>query len=238
MTSFDKQLFDAAVTPYRQAGKFATHFARGKLTGDPVFREILAKGLIESKSHVLDIGCGQGLLSSWLHAAGSMASHPGWPAGWKTAPRDVSVKGIELMPADVKRARQALSAHSNRFSFEVGDMCTTSFGTAQTVVILDVLHYVPHAAQQDVLKRARDALLPKGLLIMRIGDAAGGWGFRISNWVDHAVTLSRGHRLSRLYCRPLNEWISQLGHLGFRVEATPMSQGTPFANVLLLAHTR
>ena len=117
-------------------------------------------------------------------------------------------------------------------------MCTTSFGQAQTVVILDVLHYVPHAAQQDVLKRVRDALSPKGLLIMRIGDAAGGWGFRISNWVDHAVTLSRGHRLPRLYCRPLTEWISQLGHLGFRVEAKPMSRGTPFANVLLVAHTR
>lgn len=237
MTRFEKQLFDAAVAPYRQAGKFATHFARGKLTGDPVFREILARGLIESRSHVLDIGCGQGLLSSWLHAADGMASHPGWPAGWQAAPREVSVKGIELMPADVKRARQALSAQADRFSFEVGDMCSTAFEKAQAVVILDVLHYVPYAAQQDVLKRVRDALSPMGRLILRIGDASAGLGFKVSNWVDHAVTLSRGHRLSRLYCRPLSEWMSQLGQLGFRVEATPMSQGTPFANVLLVAHT-
>jgi hypothetical protein len=86
------------------------------------------------------------------------------------------------------------------------------------------------------LQRVLDALSPGGLLILRVGDAAGGLGFKVSNWVDHVVTLARGHSLSRLYCKPLADWISQLQRLGFRVEAKPMSQGTPFANVLLLAH--
>ena len=238
MTTFEEQLFDTAVEPYRQAGKFATHFARGKLTGDPVFREILARGLVAPNTHVLDIGCGQGLLSAWLLAAERMAKNPGWPSGWKAAPYAVTGKGIELMPADVVRAEQALSAHESRFKFEAGDMCSTPFEKAETVVILDVLHYVPYAAQEDVLQRVLDALTPQGLLILRVGDAAGGLGFKVSNWVDHVVTLARGHSLSRLYCKPLADWISQLERLGFRVEAKPMSQGTPFANVLLLAHKK
>lgn len=235
MTTFEDRLFDAAVQPYRNAGKFATHFARGKLTGDPVFREILARGLIAPNTHVLDIGCGQGLLSAWLLAADSLASHPAWPPGWRTAPRAVTVRGIELMPADVLRAAKALSAHQARFKFEVGDMCTTPLEKANTAVILDVLHYVPYAAQEDVLQRVFDALMPEGLLILRIGDAAGGFGFKVSNWVDHVVTQARGHSLSRLYCKPVSEWLNQLTGLGFDVEAKPMSQGTPFANVLLLA---
>jgi SAM-dependent methyltransferase len=235
MTPFEKRLFDSAVAPYVQAGKFAMHFARGKLSGDPVFREILQRGLIAADSHVVDIGCGQGLLSAWLLAAGDMASDADWPKNWGQAPRNVTVKGIELMPADVERANTALKAHANRFTFEVGDMCTTAFGKAQTVAILDVLHYVPYAAQEDVLARVRDALAPQGLLILRIGDAGGGWGFRVSNWVDSVVFFMRGHKSSRLYCRTLAEWIGVLQKIGFQVETKPMSEGTPFANVLMLA---
>jgi SAM-dependent methyltransferase len=237
MTPFEKRLFDSAVAPYVQAGKFAMHFARGKLSGDPVFREILQRGLIAADSHVVDIGCGQGLLSAWLLAAGDMASDADWPKNWGQAPRNVTVKGIELMPADVERANTALKAHANRFTFEVGDMCTTAFGKAQTVAILDVLHYVPYAAQEDVLARVRDALAPQGLLILRIGDAGGGWGFRVSNWVDSVVFFMRGHKSSRLYCRTLAEWISVLQKIGFQVETKPMSEGTPFANVLMLARS-
>lgn len=236
MTTFEKKLLDEAIAPYKQAGKFAANFARGKLAGDPVFKEILQRGLIPAKAHVVDIGCGQGLLSAWLLAAESMASTSPWPATWGKPPRGVSVHGIELMPADVLRAKKALGAHQGSLTFETGDMCTTAFGKAQVAVILDVLHYVPYAAQEDVLLRVRDALLPSGLLILRIGDADGGLGFKVSNWVDTVVTLARGHSLSRLYCRPLSEWLSLLRKLGFNVESKSMSKGTPFANVMLLAH--
>lgn len=235
MTLFEKRLFDKAVEPYVQAGKFAMHFAKGKLSGDPVFREILRRGLIAPDSHVVDIGCGQGLLSAWLLAADTLAVDSDWPKDWGPAPRNVTVKGIELMPADVARANTALKTHAKRFTFEVGDMCQAAFGKAHTVAILDVLHYVPYAAQEDVLARVHDALAPHGLLILRIGDAAGGWGFKMSNWVDSVVFFMRGHKSSRLYCRTLAEWTGVLQKIGFQVETKPMSEGTPFANVLMLA---
>ncbi len=235
MTPLIQQLLDAATAPYLQAGKFAWHFARGKLSGDPVFKEILQRGLIAPNTHVIDIGCGQGLLSAWLLAAETTASTKNWPAEWASPPKAFTVKGIELMPNDVERARKALKHAPDRFTFETGDMCTTAFEKAQTVVILDVLHYVPFAAQEDVLVRVKDALTPKGLLILRIGDANAGMGFKISNWVDNIVFLCRGHKLSRLYCRSLSDWLYLLNKLGFHVESKPMSQGTPFSNVLLLA---
>lgn len=238
MTPFEKRLFAVAIAPYRQAGKFAMHFARGKLSGDPVFREILQRGLIAPGAHVIDIGCGQGLLSAWLLAAGSMAADPDWPKNWACAPGNVTVRGVELMPADVERARTALKLHENRFKFEVGDMCATPFEKANIVAILDVLHYVPYAAQEDVLMRVRDALSPQGLLILRIGDASGGWGFKVSNWVDNVVFFMRGHKSSRLYCRSLSEWTGVLSKIGFHVDTKPMSQGTPFANVLMLARLK
>jgi SAM-dependent methyltransferase len=235
MATFIQQLLDAATAPYLQAGKFAWHFARGKLSGDPVFQEILQRGLIAPHTHVIDIGCGQGLLSSWLLAAETCAEIGNWPLDWQPPPKAVSVKGIELMSNDVERAQKALAHAKDRFTFETGDMCTTAFEKAQTIVILDVLHYVTFAAQDDVLLRVRNALSPSGLLILRIGDANAGLGFKISNWVDNIVFLCRGHKPSRLYCRSLSDWLVALNKLGFQVESKPMSQGTPFSNVLLLA---
>ena len=241
MTSTDAQfvrsLIDRAATPYRQAGNYAWHFARGKLGGDPAFAGLLERGLLTGRKRVLDIGCGQGLLSAWLLAAQASASEGRWPQAWPAAPSPEHVRGIELMQHDVDRADEALRTEvaQGRASFVAADMCTANFGQADAVVILDVLHYVPVAAQDEVLRRVRAALPPDGVLLLRIGDAGAGLPFRISNWVDFVVTTLRGHRLTKLYCRPLAEWQRVLASLGFAVQAQPMSQGTPFANVLLVA---
>ncbi len=230
------ELLDQATAPYRPLGPFPWHFARGKLSGDPAFAGLLQRGLIPAHARLLDIGCGQGLLASLLGSlTGQSAAERAWPAHWATAPQGVQVHGIELMPRDVERARTALAHLGERVRFTLGNMCTADFGQADVAVILDVLHYVDYAAQEDVLRRVRAALAPGGTLLLRVGDASAGLPFRISNWVDAVVTFVRGHRLTRLYCRPLGEWQALLVQLGFRVESIPMHQGTPFANILLVA---
>lgn len=229
-------LLEQATAPYRPLGKFAWHFARGKLGGDPAFAGLLQRGLIPANARLLDIGCGQGLLAALLGSlTGHSAAERAWPAGWAPAPTGVQVHGIELMPRDVERARQALAHLRQRARFTQADMCTTDFDAADVAVILDVLHYVGYEAQEEVLRRVRAALAPGGTLLLRVGDAAAGLPFRISNWVDAVVTFVRGHRLSRLYCRALGDWQALLHQLGFAVEAIPMHQGTPFANILLVA---
>ena len=57
----------------------------------------------------------------------------------------------------------------------------------------------------------------------------------ICNWVDHAVTFVRGHRLPTLYGRRLADWIAMLKNLGFEVETMSMSEGKPFANIMLIS---
>jgi 2-polyprenyl-3-methyl-5-hydroxy-6-metoxy-1,4-benzoquinol methylase len=228
--SFVKDLVETAAAPYRSAGRFAWNFAKGKLGGDPAFAGLLQYGLIPDGSRILDIGCGQGLLASWLLTARQSYEKGSWPVDWPAPPAVASLHGIELMKSDVERAQQALG---NAARFTVGDMCKTDFGSVDAVVILDVLHYVDYAAQDDVLRRVKEALSPNGRLLLRVGDANGGWRFRCSLYVDHVVTWVRGHRNARLYCRPLTEWEAALKRLGFSVKPMPMNQGTPFANILL-----
>lgn len=229
---FKKRLLDRATRPYRAGGRFAWHFARGKLDGDPAFAALLARALIGEDDRVLDLGCGQALLANWLDAACALHAAGDWPSALPIPPRIANYRGIELMPRDVERARNAMPAHAR---IEQGDIRAVDYGTVDRIVILDVLHYIDPVAQDAVLARVRDALAPHGALLLRVGDAEGGLRFRISNWVDQAVTLVRGHRLGALHCRPLSAWIDALEALGFAVDALPMSAGTPFANVLLVA---
>ena len=102
-------------------------------------------------------------------------------------------------------------------------------------MILDVLHYVDLDAQEEVLRRVRDALAPGGRLLLRVGDASSRRGFAVSQWVDRTVTRVRGHKVSPTWGRTLEQWKSLLTRLGFALQSVPMSQGTPFANVLLVA---
>ena len=226
------ELLDAATAPYRKGGLFTYHFARGKLSRDPVFAFLLQQGLIGENAEVVDIGCGQGLLASLLTAAAGAASRP---RGWPVAHPLKGYFGVDLMQADITRATAALGHLSPRVRFAQGDMCESAFPACDIVVILDVLHYVPIDAQNAVIDRVIAALRAHGRLLLRIGDERGGLGFAISQWVDRVVTRVRGHRVTPTFCRPLADWVLLLQDKGLSVQAIPMHQGTPFANILLRA---
>ena len=226
-----RSLVDAASAPYRRSGRFAWHFARGKLRWDPVFSHVVEQGLIAPRARVLDIGCGQGLLASLVDAAGAAEREGRWSKAWAAAPAGAQVTGIELMERDVARARNALG---DRAQFVCGDMRTAAFPRSDAVVILDVLHYISIAEQDLVLARVRSALGDSGRLILRVGDAAARRGFAASQWVDRVVTFVRGHRVRPEFGRPLADWKARLADLGFQVTSRPMHAGTPFANILLV----
>jgi len=226
-----RALVDAASIRYRAAGRFAWYFARIKLAGDPAFAAILRRGLLSDRARILDLGCGQGLLASWLLAAQATEFEGGWPRDWPPAPAPRQLLGIDVDRREVARARAALG---ERAHFVQGDIRHVDYGSVDAIVILDVLHYTDHASQEAVLSRARAALAPHGVLLLRVGDADGGAGFALSKLVDRLVVLARRHELAHLACRPAREWRALLEKLGFLTEAVSMSEGNPFANVLLI----
>jgi SAM-dependent methyltransferase len=233
--STPRALIDAASAPYRHAGGWPYHHARGKLSRDPAFAAILRLGLLKQCDRILDLGCGQGLLAAWLIAARSCHARGAWPQSWPAPPAPVSIRGIELNPKEVTRARDALAEGAE---FVGGDIRETAFGNADALVILDVLHYIDYCAHAPLLKRVHAALSPGGLMLLRVSDAEAGLRFRVGRCVDRAVLLARGHGFGPLYCRALGDWRRLLDESQFCSEAMPMSAGTPFANVLLIARPR
>ena len=230
--SFYRSLAREAAALYDRRDRFARHFAFGKLTGDPAFREMLERGLLPPGGALLDLGCGQGVLPALLLAARDSHARGRWPAGWPAPPNPRAVRGIDLAARDIERARKAVGEQAQ---FVAGDIRDTDYGRADAVVILDVLHYIDFEAQEKALRRVRETLADGGVLLLRVASLSRGWRYRYTVLVDRAVMALRGHRLPRLWNRPLAEWLERLEALGFGVEAHPMSAGTPFANVLLVA---
>jgi SAM-dependent methyltransferase len=232
-------LVNSASAYYRAAGHFAWHFARGKLATDPVFAALLARGLLAGRSRILDLGCGQGLLAAWLLAARALhaSDEPhAWPRAWPAPPPVRHYTGIEINLREVERARCAFALDPGaHIQIVHGDIREVEYESADAIVILDVLHYLDRSGQEHVLRRVREALGPNGLLLLRVGDAAGGVRFAFSKAVDQTIALVRRRRWIPLECRPLRAWERLLAACGFRSHALPMSAGTPFVNVLLRA---
>jgi SAM-dependent methyltransferase len=234
-TSLPAKLVDAARAPYRRCGRFIYRFAGGKLAGDPIYGAIFERGLLQGCLRVLDLGCGLGLLAATLRAAERYSQRDDWPASWPAAPCAVSIRGIELKAATVERARRALGGSAEIVQ---GDIRVADFGTADAVVVLDVLHYIEADAHRALLKRVHQALRPSGLLLLRVGDAAAGLRFHMGQCWDQTVLLAGGCGLRRLHCRSVAQWRALLSECGFESQAISMSEGTPFANVLLSARPR
>lgn len=221
-----------ATDPYHAADWYAPWFARVKFRIDPAFPTILEQGLIPDGSRLLDLGCGQGLLASCLLAAQTLARKGCWPRDWAPPPRLDSIKGIDSVPLDIQRAEQALG---NQVDFRVADICTADFGQADAIVILDVLHYIDYSAQEDVLRRVKQALPPNGRLILRVGNAAGGLWFKMSYWYDRMVWFVRVHKDNPLYCRSLENWVETLTNIGFNCRQVEMNRGISLSNTMLIA---
>lgn len=231
-------LREAAAEPYLETGIRHWEFVRGKLRYDPVYRRLLDEGLLPRPGRLVDLGCGRGillaLLSSPVEEWRNAPPHSECATAVRVRhvpPLGTQLLGIELDPRLVRVARRALAGAA---TVEQGDLATCPIPACATAVLLDVLHYLPATAQEALLDRVVASLGPRGVLMLREADAAAGFGFRVTAGAERLRALARGHLRQRFRYRPLAEWRALLERRGLAVEAFPVAEGTPFANVVLV----
>lgn len=227
-----RALHRAATRPYLKGGFYPYFFARGKLSIDPIFYAMLRTGAIPPQVRLLDLGCGQFLLASLLLAARRQYESGVWPRGWPEPPVPDKLTGIEL---DAQSAAWARKALGDRVTVHVADLSRADLPDADVILLFDVLHYLGDKEQVALLDRIAHSLRGGGKLLMRVADTEAGWRFRLTRIVDQSTVLMRGRLSGNFFCRTIGDWSNLLLRHGFRIERQPMSQGTPFANILLTA---
>jgi uncharacterized protein (DUF2062 family)/SAM-dependent methyltransferase len=226
------RLFGAAADRYVESGAFAWESTNGKLRLDPVYREVLRRGMLPDGGTLYDLGCGRRLMLALLASARARWGEGTWPDGWPAPPIHLLLRGVELRPGIAADASRALAGDA---VVEAGDVRTFDLPPARAVLLFDVLHMLPYEEQDAVLARIAGALEPGGVLILREADAAHGWRFRvihIGNWLKGIFEWVPGRRF---YFRSTDGWVACLEELGFVVHPYSLEEYTPVANVLIEA---
>lgn len=216
MSRLPAEVIEAALARYASADRFSRGFARGKLSGDPAYAGVVLGGVLPREGRLVDLGCGRGLLLAAIAATSSK----------------LSLVGVERRPAAAAVARRALGG---RAEIVEADLATFEIPRCEAVTLLDVLHYLDRDLQGGLLARAATALTPGGALILREADADAGPSFLAVRVAERLAAIARGDIGQRFAYRGRAAWIAALEALGLEARVTPMREGTPFANDLIVA---
>lgn len=221
-------LVSRAADRYVAVGITAWEFARSKLRGDPVYRQVLCGGLLPGGGTLVDIGCGQGLMLALLAEAGR-ATDTGLSNACGPLPRFERLVGIETRPSVARLARTALEGDATVMD---ADARHADLGPCDAVLLFDVLQMMPLDHQDALVARFGALLRDGGIMLVREADAAAGWRFTFVRTGNRLKALALGRWRQRFYFRTAAEWSACFSRHGFRVDVREMSGGTPFANVL------
>ena len=209
----DQGLVKRVAERYGSVG--ARMYARGKLGSDPVAAQLLELGNARAMGHVVDVGAGRGQMGIMLLEAGLATKVTGFD--WD-----------ERKVADANAAARGLDA-----SFSRGDVREHAIPPCDTLLLLDVLHYLTDVQQAALVERA--AVAAGRTVVVRELDPDRGWR-SFTTRLQEAVTTSLGYNVGeRVRVRPIADVVKPLEEAGFSVRIEPSWGRTPFANVAVIA---
>lgn len=213
----------------------AWEFARGKLRGDPVYRQTLCGGVLPSGRTLVDIGCGQGLMLALLAQARRTFATGAWPTDSQAPPQFTRMVGVEHRRRIARLASHALAGEADIVE---ADALTISSEPCSAVLLFDVLHMMPAARQEELIVAMSAALEPGGVMLVREADASGGWRFTLVRAGNRLKALVSGAWQQSFHFRTRTEWLDAFARLGLDAQVCSNVERTPFANVLFRVTAR
>lgn len=199
---------------YKGSG-FSETFSRARVWDAP-FGEVLK--YIPDKGIVVDLGCGDGILTNFL-----ALSRP-----------KVKFIGIELNKERVVDADRGLI----NAKFVHGDILKTNVPQADVITIVHVLHHLPSKKDQEILLTGLKRKLKRGgkiVVVEIIEKPILKYWF---TWITDAITvpiLFQGKLFaSDFYYRTKKEWEVLFEKLNFKVKSHMAHKGKPFSHIVFV----
>jgi len=198
------------VSAARYPTRFLRAYVRSKLARDPVYEAVLGH-VRDSAEPILDVGCGVGVLETFLRGRGVA----------------VPIAGIDCDAKKIAIARQlGLDA-----AFDAGDaLALPPF--RGTIVMLDVLHYLTAEERRRALEQAIERT--SGLVIIRDGVRDGSMRYRVTVAEETFARAIGWLRVPRLDFPTMEEIVAPFHARGFEVSVAPMWGKTPLNNYLFV----
>lgn len=190
-------------------------YARGKLGSDPICDQLVALGREKNFGDVVDVGCGRGQMAVMLLEA-------------KIATRVVGVDWDESKLEAARDACKGLPA-----TFEKFDVREVAPPACDTLLLIDVLHYLTDKQQIDVLDRCMHSA--RKCVVVRELDPDRGWRSATTRAQEAVTTFLRYNVGERVRVLPIASFTSLLERAGFSVRVEPSWGKTPFSNVAIIA---
>ncbi len=216
----------------------ARMYARGKLGSDPIATQLVELGRDQNLGEVVDVGCGRGQMAILLLEAGVATRVTGsdWDEG-KLADARMAAEG-RVAQRSVPSEAGGAGGESPRqvrlpATFEKADVREFSPPPCDTLLLIDVLHYLTDKQQLEVLERCMQSARTR--VVIRELDPDRGWRSATTK-VQEAVTTFFGYNVGeRVRVLPISAFSEVLERGGFSVRVEPSWGSTPFANVMIIA---
>ena len=164
---------------------------------------------------VLDAGCGRGQLALFLQDLGKTRE----------------VFGFDWDHRKVDLARHAAGSPD---TFVVADLRDPPWRSADTILLVDVLHYLTHTEQLEVVRRAVEHLRPGGRLLIREVDSSRRLASKVTRWAERVGRrLGYNRGTERLDFCDLDRVEAELAALGLESRRVPSADLQLLSNVLI-----
>ncbi len=179
------------------------------------------EALVPPRGRVLDVGCGRGLIASYLALAA-----PG---------REVT--GIDIDPRKIRVAETAsgsVTAAGGSVTFRCGDGSELPPGPFDAIVFAEMLYLLSVDHRHDLLERAVASLAPGGILVVKEVDATPRWKHAV-NSLSSYVDMRLLHNLDGEQVLNLGPgyYAGLLGDLGLEVSSYRLDRWYPFAHFVV-----
>ena len=173
--------------------------------------------LLPEEGRILDIGCGFGLFAAYF-------------AQTQRERRIVGVDPNARRTEMAARTFEQLGLEGSRFV--AGDARDAAIeGPFDAAYVLDVMHHIPHDDQLALLRRLRDLLAPRGVLVIKDITTEPWLGLKFTEYLDRAM-VGWNEPLSYRHHR---EWGEILRELGFKVRVVRVPDILPYPHVVIAA---